>query len=155
MNELKLAGVTFANDDGSKRQDILKQIYDTCYRGAILADPIEVLFDGERAVKVTCKMHGKNPVVGWIPKEALKANPILPSSLLLCVRKYEDENKTVYHGYLSERQEPSKRQQRYVQRLRDIVPVTYVASDKRIYSAFIDDVKATKEASPTAASESE
>ena len=63
MNEITVAGVTFANPDGENRQDILKNI-GFGYRCATL---VQTTFQNERAVEVWID----NKLVGYIPRKHL------------------------------------------------------------------------------------
>lgn len=64
MNEvLKVAGVTFPNDDGESRQEILKSLG----FGWKLAELKQTTYDGERAVTVW--VDGKQ--IGWVAKDQL------------------------------------------------------------------------------------
>lgn len=61
--KIKVAGVTFPNNDGESRQEILKQI-GFGFKTAILK---QTTFEGERAVEVW--IDGKQ--VGYIPRKEL------------------------------------------------------------------------------------
>lgn len=59
----KVAGVTFNNEDGSSRQDLLRYIHDNAIKDDISLDTYE--YKGEPAVRV---LYG-NACIGNIPKE--------------------------------------------------------------------------------------
>lgn len=89
--EISVAGVTFANDDGMNRQDILKQLG----FGYRLARLIQTTYNDERAVEVRVN----DSLIGYIPRKNL-ADPISYSDTLL-MQVLLNEQSGVYYALLS------------------------------------------------------
>lgn len=64
---IKVAGVTFANENGESRQDILAGLAE---QGIITVNLEYTSFEGEPAIKCHEKTTGK--VIGWIPKKNIE-----------------------------------------------------------------------------------
>lgn len=89
--EISVAGVTFANDDGVNRQDILKQLG----FGYRLARLIQTTYNGERAVEVRVN----DSLIGYIPRKNL-THPISYSDTLL-MQVLLNEQSGIYYALLS------------------------------------------------------
>ena len=84
---LKLAGVTFDNEDGTSRQKLLETMYQMPAH-MILVDMIETTYDGERAVKVLeskSKYH-----IGWVKKTDLAKYEKFPDQMTASVNYYKN-----------------------------------------------------------------
>lgn len=133
--KLNVAGVTFKNDDGTERQDILKVLYGLPAHITI-AQLIETTYDGERAVKVIDEKSKMN--IGWIKKTDLKNHPTLPEKMTATIDFYQDK----FFAVLDEYQQPS---QKLYHAVKDIwtekklsKPAVYEA---RVYRYILDQYK--------------
>ena len=91
---IKVAGVTFSNDDDESRQKILKNIG----IGSNTADLKQISFRGERAVEVW--IEGK--LVGYIPKTELNNTLSYCSKLAALVLYFKKGSTGIYYVELSE-----------------------------------------------------
>lgn len=128
MNEyIKVAGVTFPNDDGESRQTILKNI-GFGFHYALLN---QTTYDNERAVEIWC--DGK--MVGYIPKIEL-TNPLSYAEILILQVLYFEE-KGIYCAELSERQEPTDEEtKRVIEICNEKKLKMPIVVDKRAYAFF-------------------
>ena len=92
MDGIKVAGVTFCNNDGQSRQEILKQIgfgWATAYLK-------QTVYNGERAVEVWIE----EKQIGYIPKTALNNKLSYYDSLSALILYFEE--KDIYYVELYE-----------------------------------------------------
>ena len=127
-NYIKVAGVTFTNENGESRQEILKN-FGFGYRYAILK---QTTFDGERAVEVWVD----SKLIGYVPKTQLN-NPLSYEELMLVQIMYYEE-KDIYCAEISAIQHPDEQD---VAKIRAFctekgLDIPYI-SDKRVYGMFI------------------
>lgn len=122
--DISVAGVTFANNDGTKRQDILRKL-GFGYRLAYL---VQTTFENERAVEVRIG----NELVGYIPRKHL-SDPISYSVSLLAQIAYNDVSGN-YYVILSPIEPPDGEEiaktTAYCREHNITIPVI---SDKRVY----------------------
>lgn len=103
-SSFNVAGVTFCNEDGESRQEIIKNI------GCIynLATLVQTTYKNERAVEV--HINGKK--IGYVPKTELN-NPLSYSPTLLAeisVFEENSEQKKIYYVKLREIIKPTDKQ---------------------------------------------
>lgn len=131
---IKVAGVSFNNEDGTSRQEILSRIFNNPGHCSIVT-PVECLYEGERAVKLID--NATKLCIGWIPKTELASHQIFPLQMTVYVGNYKD----VYHAVVSETIPPSKRQYWYGQKiLKQNAQRPYVAYDVIAYRSILSDV---------------
>ena len=122
--DISVAGVTFANNDGTKRQDILRNLG----FGYKLAQLVQTTFENERAVEV--RIDGN--LVGYIPRKYLD-NPISYNTSLLAQIAYNDVSGN-YYVILSPIEPPDSEEiaktTAYCQEHNIKIPVI---SDRRVY----------------------
>ena len=125
---IKLAGVTFKNDDGTSRQDILAGIG----RGYVTCKLVETKFQDkktgifEKAIKVFCNRN----LIGWIPKRDLENSLTKHKTLTGCIDIYKDK----YHVTLSAQEHPSSAQYAYMKAVCAKQNWLMPAYDKRAYA---------------------
>ena len=129
-NTIKVAGVTFNNDNGESRQEILKNI-GIGWKTARLK---QTTFDGERAVEI--RVGGK--LIGYVPKTQLN-NPLstaeeLTAFIGVCKHKY--------YAVLSEREAPSGAEYAYMKKLCLAAKKIMPAYDRRAYAQYWATIKA-------------
>lgn len=126
MNEITVAGVTFANPDGEKRQDILKSL-GFGYKYATL---VQTTFQNERAVEVWIDAK----LVGYIPRKHLN-DPISYSEMLFAQIAFSNEIGN-YYVILSPLEPPDIDEQiatcEYCSKHQKELPIVF---DKRAYQA--------------------
>lgn len=127
-NYIKVAGVTFANEDGESRQEILKD-FGFGYRYAILK---QTTFDGERAVEIWVD----SKLIGYVPKTQLN-NPLSYEELMLVQIMYYEE-KGIYCAEISAIQRPDEQDVAIIRAFctEKGLDIPYIA-DKRVYRMFI------------------
>lgn len=108
----KLAGVTFNNEDGTPRQDILRVLYELPGHVTIVK-LIETTYDGERAVKVIDEKSGQT--IGWIRKADLFIMNKFPEKMTARIDFYKDN----YFVVLEEYKTPSQKLYHAVKELCD------------------------------------
>lgn len=129
-NSIKVAGVTFNNNDGQSRQEILSGLG----IGFKTAKLKQTEFEGERAVEV--RIGGK--LVGYIPRNQL-GNPLsYKGELTAFVDIYKDK----FHVVLTERETPSSKEYAYMKKLCLDAKLPMPAYDKRAYTQYWAVVKA-------------
>lgn len=131
---LKLAGVTFDNEDGTSRQKLLETMYQMPAH-MILVDMIETTYDGERAVKVLeskSKYH-----IGWVKKADLAKYEKFPDQMTASVNYY----KNTYYVELSICEAPSQKQYHTVKSIVAKKHMPKPIYDKKAYAAFLQEHK--------------
>lgn len=122
--DISVAGVTFTNNDGTKRQDVLKKLG----FGYKLAYLVQTTFEGERAVEVRID----NALIGYIPRKHL-SDPISYSASLLAQIAYNDVADN-YYVILSPIEPPDREEivktTAYCREHNITMPVIF---DKRVY----------------------
>lgn len=136
-NTIKVAGVTFANPDGTNRQDILKGLG----IGWKTAKLKKIKFEGEDAVEV--KINGN--LVGYVPRTQL-SNPLAEMSELTAMVEYYPAKKANGDGKwyvtLSERIRPSSAEYGLMKKLCAEAKLPMPAYDTRAYAGYWAVVKA-------------
>ena len=87
--EIKVVGVTFANEDGESRQEILRALRKS-NRRIVDLDLIYTIFEGEPAIAV--RERSTKKIVGWMPKE--KVAEIMAAKIKHTtgmIHKYDDK----------------------------------------------------------------
>jgi hypothetical protein len=127
---MKLNGVTFNNEDGKNRQDVLREI---SYReaGISIVNVVETKFEGERAVQVFDSIT--NQCIGWIPKDELAANPSFPETMTVRVQQY----KGIMFADIMPTITPSSKQYFAVKRICKERRIPMPAYDARAYKSII------------------
>lgn len=130
-NMIKVAGVTFTNEDGTSRQEILAGLVGTT--GIITVDLQQTTWhndetnEDEYAIK--CIEHNTRKVIGWIPKTELD-NDILSSQMTGFIRYYHNK----YSVQLDTIKRPSQKQYHAVKALCAKQGRPMVAYDVRAYA---------------------
>lgn len=130
-NTIRVAGVTFANEDGRNRQEIIRNL-GTGWKTAKLK---QTKFDGERAVEVRISGH----LVGYVPKTQL-SNPLSYKGELTALVEYypgklvDDTGK--WHITLFERATPSAKEYAYMKKLCAEAKRPMPAYDSRAYASY-------------------
>lgn len=120
-----IAGVTFANENGTKRQDILAAF--ACQNKIILTvDLKETTYEGEKAIQ--CIEHKTRQMLGWIPKKDIEN--IKHSQMTGFIRK----SKRGYSVMLDEQKAPTRNQYYYIGKLCDRYGIERPAYDVRAYA---------------------
>lgn len=123
---IKIAGVTFDNNNGENRQSILRSLG----FGFFSASLVQTTFEDERAVEVW--VNGKQ--IGYIPRAELN-NPMSLRRELVC-QVFFFEEKDIYYAELTEFQPVSEteilRMRQFCQLHRTEMPI----NDFRAYAAF-------------------
>jgi hypothetical protein len=133
IKELKLAGVTFANEDGENRQDILRNFATSMCGGIITTDLMDTIYhnpetdEDEYAIKVV--EHNSRKIIGWIPKSEL-ANPDLDEQMTGFIRHYKNN----YYVVLDTIKKPSQKQYHYAKSLAKRLGIPAIAYDSRAYA---------------------
>lgn len=133
---IKVAGVTFANENGANRQDIIRAIG----AGWKTAKLKQVVFEGERAVEVRIDGH----LVGYVPKVQL-TNPLsYERELTALVERYSKTPDDIgkWHITLSAREVPSSKEYAYMKKLCRDAGFAMPAYDRRAYANYWCLVKA-------------
>lgn len=130
MMTMKVAGVSFDNDDGTSRQQILSTMAKR-EGGYAIVDLIETTFDGERAVKIID--HNSKGCIGWVPKDNLEDNPTFPASVTAKIQCY----KGTYFATISETVVPSAKQYYAAKCICKNNNIMMPAYDSRAYSHLI------------------
>ena len=130
IKSIKVAGVTFNNDNGESRQEILKG-FGIGWKTVRLK---QTVYNGERAVEV--RVNGK--LVGYVPKTQL-TNPMsradeLTGFIGVCKHKY--------YMVLTEREIPSSAEYAYMKKLCLNAKKPMPAYDRRAYAQYWATVKA-------------
>lgn len=134
-NTINVAGVTFANENGENRQDIIASLG----FGFKTAKLKQTTFEGERAVEV--RIGGK--LIGYVPKTQL-GNPLShEDELTALVSVYsKGEGKEKYYVTLSAREVPSAKEYAYMKKCCIAAKKPMPAYDKRAYAQYWAVVKA-------------
>ena len=134
---IKVAGVTFTNNDGTNRQDIIRNL-GTGWKTAKLK---QTMFENERAVEV--RINGQ--LIGFIPKTQL-GNPLSHETELTAYVEYYPGKSVDASGKwyvtLSERAVPSSAEYAYMKKLCLKAGRPMPAYDKRAYAQYWAVVKA-------------
>lgn len=133
-DSIKVAGVTFANENGKNRQDIIAGLG----LGFKTAKLKQTTYEGERAVEV--RIGGQ--LIGYVPKTQL-SNPLsYADELTALVSVYSGPDKDKYYVVLTERQAPSAKEYAYMKKLCLSAKRPMPAYDKRAYAQYWAVVKA-------------
>lgn len=136
-NTIKVAGVTFNNDNGVNRQKILANLG----AGWFTAKLKQVTFEGERAVEVRIN----NTLIGYIPKTQL-GNPMSHMPELTAVVDFyptlDEKSNGKWYVTLSERVRPSSKEYAYMKKLCLEAKKPMPAYDSRAYASYWATVKA-------------
>lgn len=130
-NMIKVAGVTFANEDGENRQDIIANVCGMT--GIITVDLVHTTWhndetnEDEYAIK--CVEHNTRKVIGWIPRTELN-NEALDSQMTGFIRNYHGK----YSIQLDTIKRPSSKQYHAVKALCARQGRPMVAYDVRAYA---------------------
>lgn len=127
---MKLNGVTFKNDDGKSRQDVLREIASR-EAGISIVNVVETTYNGERAVQVFDSIT--NQCIGWIPRDELSAHPSFPAEMAVKVQMY----KNTFFADISEVIRPSAKQYYAVKRICRERRLPMPAYDARAYKSVI------------------
>ncbi len=123
-DSIKVAGVTFANPDGTSRQELLASLG----RGFRTAKLKQTTYDGERAVEV--RINGK--FIGYVPKTQL-TNPLSFEQELTA---YIDIYKNKFFAVLSARVRPSSKEYVTMKTLCAKAGKPMPAYDRRAYAQY-------------------
>lgn len=123
-NYLKVAGVTFANDNGTSRQDILALLNNS--GNWFIAKLEQTTFEGERAVKVFVN----NMQIGWIAKAQLDDERSYNKTLTCFVGK----SKSGYYAQLTETIAPSAKEYHTMKAICSKHGLPMPAYDRRAYA---------------------
>ena len=127
---IKVAGVTFANENGQNRQEIIANLG----LGWKTAKLKQVVFEGERAVEVRIGNH----LIGYVPKTQL-GNPLsYETEVTALVEYYKDK----WYVTLSAREVPSSKEYAYMKKLCLDAKRPMPAYDRRAYAQYWAVVKA-------------
>ncbi len=130
-DSLKVAGVTFANDNGEKRQDILANI-GIGWKTARLK---QTVFDGERAVEV--RIGSK--MIGYVAKNQL-SNELSHETELTC---FIGVCKHKYYAVLMPREIPTGKEYAYMKKLCLESKTAMPAYDRRAYAVYFSSLRKT------------
>lgn len=125
--QTRIAGVTFANDDGESRQDIIASL-----PAFITCELIPTYYDNQFAIKVREETTKK--IIGWIPKENLDSNLAKYRILTGTVEK----TKNTWHVVAYPAIEPTVKQCKLVKLVCDVMRIPKPAYDKRAYNHFLN-----------------
>lgn len=137
-NFIKVAGVTFKNEDGVSRQNIIRSL--SCNHGIITVDLCETVFhnnetnEDERAIKVL--EHNTKQCIGWIPRTDLD-NENLSDQMTGFVRNY----KGVWSVQLDNIKRPSAKQYAYAKSIANKKHIAMPAYDVRAYAYLYEAVR--------------
>ena len=118
MTLYKIAGVTFENEDGTSRQDLLKNLYEQFKKEHFVVQANHITydggpFDGEQGIQILSKRQ----VIGMIPKADVDKIQTDVTEMVCCLDKADIEGKTVYFGTVRPRIDPSAKQYQIVIRM--------------------------------------
>lgn len=133
-DSIKVAGVTFANENGENRQEIIASLG----LGFKTAKLKHTTFEGERAVEV--RIGGK--LIGYVPRTQL-SNPLsYADELTALVSVYSGPSTDKYYVVLTERQTPSAKEYAYMKKCCLAAKRPMPAYDRRAYAQYWAVVKA-------------
>lgn len=94
--QFSVAGVTFSNDDGYSRQDILKSFYDN--RGYSKKDIklVPYIYNGENAIYV----YARNQIIGNVPKEKVEIILENINTIRIYHFRVKMNNKGIYYSVI-------------------------------------------------------
>lgn len=127
-NTIKVAGVTFSNDNGVNRQKIIA-VLGAGWKTAKLK---QMMFNGERAVEV--RIDGL--LVGYVPKTQLKNPMSNERELTAFIECYNKKGVNKWYVTLSERETPSGKEYAYMKKLCYQANIPMPAYDRRAYAAY-------------------
>lgn len=130
MRIMRVNGVTFNNEDGKNRQEVLREISHR-EAGISIVNMIETKYDGERAVQIFDSVT--NQCVGWVPKDELPLHESFPETMTLKVQMY----KGTMFADVFETITPSSKQYYAVKRICKERKIPMPAYDARAYKSLI------------------
>lgn len=130
LNETKITGVTFNNEDGESRQEILKSL-----PRYVELKLVKTTYNGQFAVKVI--ELKTNKLIGWIPKSNLDSDIVNCQRLTGIVEKTKD----TYHVTARRQDVPSGSQYRLISMLCRKFNLEKPVYDKITYGKFLADVR--------------
>lgn len=126
---LRIAGVTFANENGENRQDILKA-FALQGKNILTVDLKVTEYEGEKAIK--CIEHKTKQMLGWIPKTDIEK--VKHSQMTAFIRK----SKRGYSAALDIQKKPTRNQYYYVGKLCERYGMEQPAYDIRAYAQIFE-----------------
>ena len=134
MTLYKIAGVTFDNEDGTKRQDLLKNLYDHFLDQPFVVQANHTTYENEPAIQLISNGH----IIGWIPKTDVDKIPANSINMVCYLNKSDIDGKTIYFGSVRPAEAPSAKQYAIVMRKYRSHKITKLPIyDKYIYSQAI------------------
>ena len=124
---IKIAGVTFNNEDGESRQEILKELYNSGRR-IVTVDVKPTTFEGDRAIRLI--EHHTKKMLGWVPKDEIKN--IKHSQMTAFIDFSTKTGK--YSARIDEQKKPTPKQYEYVKYLCTAYRRPMPAYDVRAYA---------------------
>ena len=113
----RLAGVTFDNEDGSSRQEILKDLHRTKPYGLTLATLVPTKYNNEEAIRVMTHTSKGLQCVGWVPKtDIARCKNLIQVLMQVGMSRLDNEPKATYFACLYLHEKPTNKQYAYAKR---------------------------------------
>lgn len=132
-NEIRIAGVTFANEDGQSRQEILGSLASNMAGSIITVDLLNTVYHNpdtnEDEFAIRCVEHNTRKCIGWIPRAELR-NENLDEQMTGFIRVYKGN----YYVSLDNIKRPSQKQYHYIKNLCTQMGIPVIAYDVRAYA---------------------